>query len=129
MGADSVVNADGSMQLSDRRLLREQCRIGAAWCDADGGGQVAVHNPATGDVLGSVPDMGAAETRRAIEAAAQALPEWSRRTAGDRAQLLRRLHDAMMANQEDLAIMLTSEGGKPIAEARGEIAYSASFIE
>lgn len=129
MGADSMVNADGGMRLADRRLLREQCRIGAAWCDADGGARVAVHNPATGDVIGNVPDMGVAETRRAIEAAAQALPEWSRRTAGDRAQLLRRLHDAMMANQQDLAVMLTSEGGKPIAEARGEIAYSASFIE
>jgi succinate-semialdehyde dehydrogenase/glutarate-semialdehyde dehydrogenase len=129
MGEGSGTNADGSLRLSDSKLLRMQCRIGARWCDADNGANVEIRNPATGAAIGSVPDMGAAETRLAIEAASQALPEWSRRTAGDRAQLLRRLHDAMLANQEDLAILLTSEGGKPIAEARGEITYSASFIE
>jgi len=117
------------MKLSDAGLLREQCHVDGAWIDADGGRRADVHDPATGEWIGSVPDMGAAETRRAIEAAARALPAWSRRTAGERAQLLRRLHDAMLAQQEDLAVLLTREGGKPIAEARGEIAYSASFLE
>lgn len=117
------------MKLSDARLLHEQSHVDGAWIDADGGKRADVRNPATGERLGSVPDMGAGETRRAIAAAARALPAWSRRTAGDRARLLRRLADEMMAHQEDLAILLTSEGGKPITEARGEIAYSASFLE
>lgn len=110
-------------------LLREQCRIGALWCDADSGARVEVHNPATGAVLGSVPDMGTAETRRAIAAASAALPAWSRRTAAERGALLRALAEAMLANQEDLARLLTREGGKPLAEAHGEIAYSASFLD
>lgn len=120
---------EGMPELADDKLMRMQCRIGDRWCDADAGDQAEVRNPATGATVGSVPDMGAAETRRAIEAASQALPEWSRRTAGDRAKLLRNLHDQLLAHQEDLALLLTSEGGKPIAEARGEIKYSASFLE
>src|SRR5574337_1211890 len=129
MGAVTATESGETLRLADARLLRTQCRIGAAWCDADNGKRVEVHNPATGALLGHVPDMGATETRRAIEAAADALPAWSRRTAGDRAKLLRALHDAMLAHKDDLAIMMTSEGGKPITEARGEIDYSASFIE
>lgn len=129
MGAVTTTESGEALRLSDAKLLRTQCHIGAAWCDADSGKQVEVHNPATGALLGHVPDMGAAETRRAIEAAADALPAWSRRTAGDRAKLLRALHDAMLAHKDDLAIMMTCEGGKPITEARGEIDYSASFIE
>ncbi|MGH7113307.1 MAG: NAD-dependent succinate-semialdehyde dehydrogenase, partial [Stellaceae bacterium] len=100
-----------------------------AWCDADNGGRVQVRNPATSALVGEVPDMGAVETRRAIEAASQALPGWSRRTAGHRARLLRALHDEMLAHKEDLAVLMTCEGGKPINEARGEIGYSASFLE
>lgn len=118
-----------AMGLSDTKLLRTQCRIGAAWCDADHAGRVEVRNPATGALVGSVPDMGAAETRRAVDAASAALREWSRRTAGDRAKLLRALYEAMLANKEDLATLMTCEGGKPIVEARGEIDYAASFIE
>lgn len=129
MNDEVKAGTDSSLRLSDPALLRMQCRIGDKWCDADNGAMAEVRNPATGEVIGSVPDMGAAETRRAIDAAAQALPAWSARTAGERAQLLRALNDAMLAHREDLAVMLTSEGGKPISEARGEITYSASFLE
>jgi succinate-semialdehyde dehydrogenase/glutarate-semialdehyde dehydrogenase len=97
--------------------------------DADSGATIDVDNPATGDVLGTVPKMGAAETRRAIEAAEAALPGWRAKTAKERAQILRRWFELMMANQEDLAALMTAEQGKPLAESRGEIAYAASFIE
>jgi succinate-semialdehyde dehydrogenase/glutarate-semialdehyde dehydrogenase len=90
---------------------------------------VPVHNPATSEIIGTVPKMGRAETRRAIEAAAAAMPAWAAKTAKERAVILRRWHDLMMANQEDLAILMTAEQGKPLAEARGEISYSASFLE
>ena len=118
-----------ALSLKDPKLFREQCYIDGVWLDADGGKTVAVKNPATRSVLGSVPDMGVAETRRAIEAAQRALPAWRARTAKDRAVILRRWFDLMMASQEDLAQILTAEQGKPLAEARGEIAYGASFIE
>jgi len=124
-----MTDSGENLRLSDPKLLRMQCRIGAAWCDADSGGKVEVYNPATAALIGYVPDMGADETRRAIEVAAQALPAWSRRTAGERAKLLRGLHDEMLAHTADLAILITSEGGKPITEARGEVVYSASFLE
>ncbi|HET7561596.1 MAG TPA: aldehyde dehydrogenase family protein, partial [Rhodanobacteraceae bacterium] len=129
MNIEKKTGTDTSLRLSDPALLRMQCRIGAQWCDADNGATVDVRNPATGECIGMVPDMGAAETKRAIDAAARSLPAWSARTAGERAQLLRALNDAMLANREDLAVMLTAEGGKPLAEARGEIGYSASFLE
>jgi len=129
MTASTTRDSEGAPRLSDPTLLRMQCRIGAHWCDADDAARVEVRNPATGKSIGSVPDMGAAETRRAIDAAAQALLAWSARTAGERAKLLRRLHDEMLAQREDLAVLLTCEGGKPLAEARGEIGYSASFLE
>ncbi|HMK69315.1 MAG TPA: NADP-dependent succinate-semialdehyde dehydrogenase, partial [Stellaceae bacterium] len=99
------------------------------WVDADKRGTISVNNPADNSTLGTVPKMGAAETRRAIEAAERALPAWSAKTAKERAVILRRLFDLMMANQEDLAQLMTAEQGKPLTEARGEIAYSASFIE
>lgn len=117
------------MQLNDSRLLRQQCYINGAWVDADNGATLEVTNPATGEVLGSVPKMGTAETRRAIEAANAAYPAWRALTAKERSNRLRRWFELMMENQEDLAVLMTCEQGKPLAESRGEIAYAASFIE
>jgi len=118
-----------AIPLKDEYLLRQKCYIGGAWADADDGKVLPVHNPATGEQLGTVPRMGAAETRRAIEAAQAAWPGWRSRTAKERAGLLRRWFDLILANQEDLAILMTAEQGKPLVESRGEIAYAASFIE
>ena len=111
------------------RLLRQQCHIGGKWCAADSGKTVDVADPGKGEVLGTVPNMGRVETARAIEAAERALPAWRSRTAGDRARILRRLFDLMVANQDHLAELLSREQGKPFAEARGEIAYAASYVE
>ena len=119
----------GSLQLKDRELFREQCLIDGRWVPADEGGALPVRNPATSEQLGTIPNMGAAETRRAIEAAARALPAWGARTAKDRAALLRRWFDLITLNEQDLAILMTAEQGKPLAESKGEIAYAASFIE
>src|SRR6266481_428527 len=118
-----------SLSLKDPKLFREQCYIDGAWADADERKTIAVHNPATGSVLGTVPRMGAAETKRAIEAAERAWPAWRAKTAKERAACLRKWFDLMMANQEDLAQLMTAEQGKPLTESRGEIAYGASFIE
>jgi succinate-semialdehyde dehydrogenase/glutarate-semialdehyde dehydrogenase len=115
--------------LKDPTLLRQQCYVDGAWIDADAGGTVAVTNPATGETIGTVPNLGAAETRRAIEAAAAAFPAWAAKTAKERATLLRRWHDLMLANVDDLAVLMTAEQGKPLAEAKGEVAYAAAFIE
>jgi len=117
------------MKLQDPSLFREQCFIDGSWAAADGGGTLPVHNPATAAPLGTVPNMGAGETRRAIAAAAAALPPWAARTAKERAGLMRRWFDLMLANQDDLAVLMTAEQGKPLAESKGEIAYAASFIE
>jgi succinate-semialdehyde dehydrogenase/glutarate-semialdehyde dehydrogenase len=117
------------MKLQDPRLLKESGYIDGSWVGADGGESLPVHNPATGAKLGAIPNMGTTETRRAIAAAAAAMPAWSARTAKDRAIILRRWFDLMMANQEDLAVLMTAEQGKPLAESKGEIAYAASFIE
>ena len=117
------------MKLTDSLLLREQCFIDGRWVPADNGGTLPVHNPATTETLGVIPNMGAAETRRAIAAAARALPPWAARTAKDRAIVLRRWYELMLQHQEDLAILMTAEQGKPLAESKGEIAYAASFIE
>ena len=118
-----------SLKLKDRTLFRQQCYVDGAWRDADSGKTLAVTNPATGEVLGTVPNMGAAETRRAIEAANAAWPAWRAKTAKERSACLRKWAELMMANQEDLAIIMTAEQGKPLTESRGEIAYAASFIE
>jgi succinate-semialdehyde dehydrogenase / glutarate-semialdehyde dehydrogenase len=115
--------------LSDSSLLREQCYIDGRWVDADGGGRAEVHNPATGALLGTVPRCGAAETRRAIEAARAAFPAWATRSAKERGKLLRRLAELMVANTDDLGRLMTAEQGKPLAEAKGEVAYAASFYE
>jgi succinate-semialdehyde dehydrogenase / glutarate-semialdehyde dehydrogenase len=126
------MNAPGglpALNLRDPKLFREQCYIDGKWTNAESEKTFRVVNPATGTVLGSVPDMGVAETRRAIEAANRAWPAWRSKTAKERAGILRKWFDLMMASQEDLAQILTAEQGKPLAEARGEIAYGASFIE
>ncbi len=115
--------------MSYAKFIRNQAYIGGAWCDADGGGALDVTDPATGEVLAKVPNMGAAETARAIAAADAALPAWSKMTAGARAKILRRLFDLMIENQDALGELLSREQGKPLSEAVGEIAYSASFIE
>ncbi len=117
------------LELTDSSLLQGNALINGEWLGADDGATLAVTNPATGAVLAETAKCGGAETRRAVEAAAAALPAWRAKTAKERASLLRQLFDAMLANQEDLARILTAEQGKPLAEARGEIAYSASFIE
>ncbi len=117
------------MQLNDHKLFRQQSFIQGEWRDANNQQTIDVTNPANGQLLGTVPKMGAGETRAAIEAANQALPAWRALTAKERAVILRRWFDLMMANQDDLAKLMTLEQGKPLAEAKGEIAYAASFIE
>jgi len=118
-----------SLQLKDPTLLRQQSYIDGQWVDADSRGTIDVHNPATGVKIGTVPKMGAAETQRAIDAASAAFPAWSKKSAKERAVILRRWFDLMIANQDDLAIIMTAEQGKPLAESKGEIVYAASFIE
>ena len=117
------------MQLKDAQLFRQQAFINGEWLDADSGQTINVTNPATGEVIGTVPKMGTAETRRAIEAADKALPAWRALTAKERSTKLRRWFELMIENQDDLARLMTTEQGKPLAEAKGEIAYAASFIE
>jgi succinate-semialdehyde dehydrogenase/glutarate-semialdehyde dehydrogenase len=124
-----VATAKKPMPIRDGRLFREQCYVGGQWIGADSGAAFAVNNPADGSVLGTAPELGAAEVRRAIEAAQAAFPGWSGRTAKERSAVLRRWFDLCMANQDDLAAILTLEQGKPLAESRGEIAYGSAFIE
>lgn len=112
-----------------QQFRRQQCFIDGAWVDADSGRTIPVTDPGSQEVLGTVPDMGTEETARAIAAAQAALPEWRAMTAGDRARIMRRLFDLMVQFEEPLAELLCREQGKPLAEARGEIAYAASFIE
>jgi succinate-semialdehyde dehydrogenase/glutarate-semialdehyde dehydrogenase len=115
--------------LKDASLLRHEAYIDGEWQGADSGATLEVSDPATGESLGSVPNMGSAETARAIDAAQAAWAAWRRKTAKERAGILRRWFDLMIANSDDLALILTTEQGKPLAEAKGEIAYAASFIE
>ncbi|MFQ5534399.1 MAG: NADP-dependent succinate-semialdehyde dehydrogenase [Sphingomonadales bacterium] len=117
------------MNLKDATLFREQCYADGRWVAADDGATVNVSNPATNSMLGTVPNMGAAETASAIDAADAALVEWRAKTAKERAVILRRWHDLMIENQEDLAVLMTAEQGKPLAESKGEVAYAASFLE
>jgi succinate-semialdehyde dehydrogenase/glutarate-semialdehyde dehydrogenase len=118
-----------SVVLADTRLLREACYIDGAWVDVSGRATIDVDNPATGEVVGVVPKLGRAETRAAVDAAARAFPAWRKKTAKERAAVMRRWFDLMMANQEDLAQLMTAEQGKPLGEARGEVAYAAAFLE
>ena len=120
---------DLNVPISDMKLVREQCYINGEWVDADSGETIEVTNKATGEVLGTVPKMGAAETRRAIEAAEAAMPAWRAKTAKERSVILRNWYNLMLEHQEDLAVLMTAEQGKPLAESRGEVLYAASFIE
>jgi succinate-semialdehyde dehydrogenase/glutarate-semialdehyde dehydrogenase len=117
------------LQLQDPTLLRQQAFINGEWSDADNGATLAVTNPATGEQIGTIPLMGAAETRRAIAAANAAWPAWRKKSAKDRAAILRKWNDLILENTEDLALLMTAEQGKPLAESRGEVSYGASFIE
>ena len=120
-----------ALQLTDTGLLREQAYINGQWISADQWGveRIPVTNPATGEVIAHVPELGEAETVRAVEAAEQAMVSWRRKTAKERAVLLRRWHDLMMEHQDDLAIIMTAEQGKPLPQAKGEVAYGASYLE
>jgi succinate-semialdehyde dehydrogenase / glutarate-semialdehyde dehydrogenase len=118
-----------TIPLRDPELFRQQAYLSGHWCNADSGATTAVNNPATGDVLGTVPTMGADETRRAIADAKKAWTNWRRRTAKERSIILREWHDLMLANVDDLGMLMTAEQGKPLAESKGEIAYAAGFIE
>ena len=124
-----MLDATAKLPLKDPDLFRQANYIGGQWVQADSGRTISVRNPANGEVVGTVPAMGTAETRRAIEAAHQAFAGWRAMLAKDRAAILRRLFDLMIANTDDLAAIMTAEQGKPLAESKGEIAYAASFIE
>ena len=115
--------------LVDTDLLRSQCLINGKWVDQGESKTCDVSNPASGERIGTVPDLGAAETNHAIDVARAALPAWAKKTAKERAKILRCMYDLMIEHQDDLARILTAEQGKPLAEAKGEIAYSASFLE
>nr|WP_216294547.1 NAD-dependent succinate-semialdehyde dehydrogenase [Delftia acidovorans]MCA1069606.1 Glutarate-semialdehyde dehydrogenase DavD [Delftia acidovorans] len=117
------------LALRDPSLLKNLCLIDGQWLAADDGSRIDVHNPATGEAVGHVPRMGEAETQRAIAAAERAFTLWKQQTAEARARLLHRWFELMMENQEDLALIMTSEQGKPLAESRGEIAYAASYVQ
>ncbi len=124
-----MLNQTAPLPLRDPSLFRQACAVDGKWIEADNGKTIDVRNPATGVVVGTVPALGVAETRRAIEAASRALPAWRGLLAKERAAILRRLFDLMLANTDDLAMIMTAEQGKPFTESKGEIAYAASFIE
>jgi len=117
------------LNLKDAALFRQQCYIDGQWLNANQGETLSIRNPATGEALGTVPKMLAAETARAIAAANAAWPVWRAKTAAERGKLLRRWYELMLTNQDDLALLMTSEQGKPLAEAKGEIGYAASYLE
>jgi len=117
------------VRLQDSKLFRQACYVDGAWIESSAQGAIDVDNPATREVIGTVPRLGRAETRQAIDAAARAFPAWRRKTGKERAQVMRRWFDLMMANQDDLARLMTTEQGKPLTESRGEVAYAAAFLE
>ena len=119
----------GMFQLSDQRLFRQQCYVDGVWIDADDGQVTEVNNPADGSIIGTIPRMGTSETRRAIEAAKSALPGWRALTSDQRAKILRNFFNLMIEHTEDLALIMTMEQGKPLDEAKAEIAYAAGYIE
>ena len=115
--------------LTDPKLFRQSCYVDGAWVNARGGATINVDNPATAEIIGTVPKFGGAETRDAVEAANRAFPEWRKKTAKERAAVLRRWFELMLANTEDLAKLMTTEQGKPLVESRGEVAYAGAFLE
>jgi succinate-semialdehyde dehydrogenase/glutarate-semialdehyde dehydrogenase len=124
-----MLNPASPLPLKDPSLFRQANYIDGKWVEADSGKTMVVNNPATGEAIGDVPALGAKETRRAIEAAHRAQPAWRNKTAKERAAVLRRMYDLMMANADDLAVIMTAEQGKPLSESKGEISYAANFIE
>jgi succinate-semialdehyde dehydrogenase/glutarate-semialdehyde dehydrogenase len=126
---DNRVAPAGGLKLGDPALLKEQCYVNGQWLDAPGGATLPVHNPATGAPLGTIPAFDAAATGKAVAAAHAAFPAWAAKTAKERSIVLRRWHDLILLNAGDLAILMTAEQGKPLAESKGEIAYAASFVE
>ena len=127
--ATSLAEIISGVRLSDPALFRQQCYVGGDWVDADSGATFDVIDPANGQTIGTVPSFGVAETRRAVEAANAAYPAWRALTGKERASILRRWYELMLEHQEDLAIIMTAEQGKPMAESRGEIVFGSSFIE
>jgi len=117
------------MKLKDTALFRQQCYVDGAWVDAPDGKTVAVSNPASGEPLGTVPSLGAKETEAAVAAAHAAFPAWAAKTAKERGAVLRRWYELIVAHADDIGTMMTAEQGKPLAEARGEVTYAASFVE
>jgi succinate-semialdehyde dehydrogenase/glutarate-semialdehyde dehydrogenase len=126
---NAPTDADFQVRLKDQSLFRQQCYVDGGWRDADSKATVKVVNPADGAVVGTIPKMGQAEASRAIDAARAALAVWRAKLPKERANILRKWFELVMANQDDLALIMTTEQGKPLAEAKGEIAYAASFIE
>ena len=126
---NTAENYEPQLILADSALLKTNAYINGEWCGAADNGRFDILNPATGAVIASLPDMGVVETREAIEAADAAWPAWRQKTGKERAGILRKFFFLMMENQEDLAQLITAEGGKPLAESRGEVAYGAAFIE
>ncbi len=124
-----MAQAEDTLALRDGKLFRQQCYINGAWHAADNGKVLNVMDPSTGTAIGNVPEMAAAETRRAIHAANAALPSWRALPAKERSAIVHRWYELMLAHQEDLAMLMTAEQGKPLAESRGEIAYAASFLQ
>ena len=123
------MDAKTKITLGDPALFRRQCYVNGEWIDAEGGGTLDVDNPATGEVIGTVPALGARETRAAIDAADEAWAGWRSRPAKERSTLMRRWFELILEHQEDLAVLMTCEQGKPLTEARGEVVYAASFVE
>src|ERR1043166_2020174 len=126
-----MATATSTVQLRDAQLFRQACYVDGHWIAAapNTAPPLPVDNPATGEISGTVPKLGAAETRTAIDAAARAFPAWRKKTAKERAGVMRRWFDLMMANQDDLATLMTTEQGKPLGESRSEVAYAAAFLE
>ena len=117
------------VSLKDSKLFRQSCYVDGSWIDAKSGGTITVDNPATGEVVGTVPKCGTSETRAAIEAGDKALPAWRKKTAKERSAVVRRWYELMLEHQEDLARLMTIEQGKPLTESKGEVVYAASFLE
>src|SRR5216683_2419696 len=126
MQQTAIKSGSVANELKDHRLFRESCYVDGQWIQAQSGQTIGVDNPATGEIIGKVPKLGASETRQAIEAANVAFASWSKKTAKERAAVLRRWFDLMLANQEDLARLMTVEQGKPLTESKGEVAYAAA---